>query len=67
MNISFDASSNEAFIADGSRNRRVAVVDMSTGAIKRVFGAYGNKPEDATQAPYSPASPLHFSFLSYLS
>ena len=47
-NISFDAAANEAFVADGSRNRRVAVIDMTTGAIKRVWGAYGNKPDDAT-------------------
>jgi hypothetical protein len=52
-NISFDAASNEAFVADGSRNHRVAVVDMTTGAIKRVWGAYGNKPDDAKPAPYS--------------
>ena len=45
--ISFDASANEAFVADGSRNHRVAVIDMTTGAIKRVWGAYGNKPDDA--------------------
>jgi hypothetical protein len=52
--ISFDAGANEAFIADGSRNRRVAVVDMTTGAIKRFWGAYGSKPDDAPVAPYSP-------------
>ena len=45
--ISFDAAANEAFVADGSRNRRVAVVDINTGAIKRVWGAYGSKPDDA--------------------
>jgi len=52
--ISFDAASNQAFIADGSRNHRVAVVDIATGNIKSVFGAYGNKPEDATQPAYAP-------------
>jgi len=52
--ISFDAASNQAFIADGSRNHRVAVVDIATGAIKSVFGAYGNKPDDATQPAYAP-------------
>jgi DNA-binding beta-propeller fold protein YncE len=51
--ISFDAASNQAFVADGSRNRRVAVVDIATGTIKSVFGAYGNKPEDAAQPAYS--------------
>jgi DNA-binding beta-propeller fold protein YncE len=52
--ISFDAASNQAFIADGSRNHRVAIVDVATGAIKSVFGAYGNKPDDATQPAYAP-------------
>ena len=56
MSISFDSGSNQAFVADGSRNRRVAVVDVATGAIKSVFGAYGNKPEDAAQPAYSPAA-----------
>ena len=52
--ISFDAPANEAYIADGARNRRVAVVDMRTGAIKRSWGAYGNRPDDAALAAYSP-------------
>jgi sugar lactone lactonase YvrE len=53
MDISFDATTNQAFVADGSRNHRIAVVDIATGAIKSVFGAYGNKPDDATQPAYS--------------
>jgi NHL repeat-containing protein len=54
--FAFDAGSSEVYIADGSRNRRVAVVDMNTGAIKRVFGAYGSAPDDAptTYAPNDP-------------
>jgi sugar lactone lactonase YvrE len=56
MSISFDATTNQAFVADGSRNRRVAVVDIATGAIKSVFGAYGNKPDDAPQPAYSPSA-----------
>ena len=55
--LSFDEKSNEAFVADGYRNRRVVVLDMTTGAIKRFWGAYGNKPEDGTQAPYNPDGP----------
>jgi hypothetical protein len=55
--ISFDPAANEAYVADGSRNRRVAVVDMRTGAIKRTWGAYGNRPDDAAQAAYSPDAP----------
>src|SRR5215208_5243699 len=38
------------------RNRRVAVVDGDTGKIKRFWGAYGNKPDDAPQGPYNPTA-----------
>lgn len=62
MGFSFDAAANEAFVADGSRNHRVAVVDVNTGAIKRVFGAYGNKPEDAASPAYSPSGPASKQF-----
>jgi DNA-binding beta-propeller fold protein YncE len=54
--FSFDAKANEAFVADGYRNHRVAVIDMTTGAIKRVWGAYGNKPDDS-DAAYDPSGP----------
>ena len=37
---------NEVFVADGYVNRRVIVFDASTGAFKRYWGAYGNKPDD---------------------
>jgi len=52
--FAFDAASGEVFVADGSRNRRVAVVDMKTGAIKRFFGAYGAAPDDAAPPATSP-------------
>ncbi|HXD49611.1 MAG TPA: hypothetical protein VN600_12595, partial [Gemmatimonadaceae bacterium] len=55
--MSFDPKTNEAYVADGYRNHRVAVVDMTTGAIKRFWGAYGNKPDDARQAPYKAGEP----------
>jgi DNA-binding beta-propeller fold protein YncE len=55
--ISFDAIANEAYVADGSRNRRVAVIDMTTGAIKRTWGAYGKAPSDAATPGYSPDAP----------
>ena len=38
---------NELFVADGYGNRRVIVFDADTGAYKRHWGAYGNKPDDA--------------------
>ncbi len=43
---------NEAFIADGYVNRRVVVLDAETGAFKRMWGAYGNVPDD--KAPNGP-------------
>ena len=41
------AKTNEVFVADGYGNRRVIVFDASTGAYKRHWGAYGNRPDDA--------------------
>src|SRR5712671_8238049 len=52
--IYVDPKSNEAFVADGYRNRRVAVVDPDTGKIKRFWGAYGKTPNDDPQGPYNP-------------
>lgn len=62
MGFSFDAKANEAYVADGSRNHRVAVIDMTTGAVKRFWGAYGSKPDDADTAKYDPTAPAakHF-------
>lgn len=54
--ISIDGEANEAYFADGYGNRRVAVVDMSTGALKRYWGAYGNRPDDADLGRYNPAA-----------
>jgi DNA-binding beta-propeller fold protein YncE len=39
-----DPDTNEVYVADGYHNRRVAVFDMTTGKLKREWGAYGNKP-----------------------
>lgn len=41
-----DPKTNEVFIADGYRNRRVIVFDAATGAYKRHWGAYGTAPDD---------------------
>jgi hypothetical protein len=37
---------NEAFVADGYGNHRVIIFDADTGAFKRLWGAFGNKPVD---------------------
>jgi DNA-binding beta-propeller fold protein YncE len=42
-----DPKSNEVFISDGYRNRRVVVFDGATGAYKRHWGAYGKPPDDS--------------------
>ena len=52
--IAFDADANEAYIADGYGNRRVAVIDMDTGELKRYWGAYGNEPDDTNIGRYTP-------------
>lgn len=41
-----DPKTNEAFISDGYRNRRVIVVEGATGKYLRHWGAYGNVPDD---------------------
>src|SRR5580704_6428378 len=38
---------NEVFVADGYVNRRVIVFDADSGQFKRMWGAYGNKPDDS--------------------
>ncbi|MEE2792186.1 MAG: hypothetical protein VX453_11185 [Acidobacteriota bacterium] len=45
--IGIDDAANEAYFADGYFNRRMAVVDMTTGEMKRFWGAYGNEPDDS--------------------
>ena len=55
--ISFDTKAGEAYIADGYRHRRVAVIDVGTGKIKRFWGAYGNKPDDTQLPAYNPDAP----------
>ena len=55
--IFVDAKTNEAFVADGYGNRRVAVLDADTGKMKRYWGAYGNRPQDGPLAPFNPDAP----------
>jgi DNA-binding beta-propeller fold protein YncE len=55
--IFVDAKSNEAYVADGYGNRRVAVLDADTGKMKRYWGAYGNKPVDGPNGNFNPDAP----------
>ena len=45
------AKTNELFVADGYGNHRVIVMDATTGAFKRMWGAFGNKPADKFGCP----------------
>ena len=60
--IAIDADANEVYIADGYGNKRVAVVDLATGAFKRYWGAYGNRPVDEPIV-YVPGEPLPQQFV----
>lgn len=51
-----DPREKEAFVADGYLNKRVAVLDASTGKMKRFWGAYGKPPTDASLGAYDPAA-----------
>ena len=55
--IFVDKQANEAYIADGYGNHRVAVIDADTGQFKRFWGAYGNKPDDENLGRYNPDAP----------
>ena len=52
-----DPKTNEAYIADGYLNKRVAVIDADTGKMKRYWGAYGNRPDDTKLGNYDPKAP----------
>jgi hypothetical protein len=60
---------NELFVADGYGNHRIAVFDADTGAFKRMWGAFGNKPVDddhcevVTPASFSDPGPPQFSIV----
>src|SRR5260221_989844 len=56
--ITIDPKANEAYIADGYGNKRVAVLDVDTGKSKRFWGAYGNKPDDTNMGRYNPDAPV---------
>lgn len=56
--ISFDPAANEAYLSDGYGNKRVAVIDMDNGKIKRFWGAYGKAPSDSSLGTYNPDAPL---------
>ena len=62
-------ATNELFVADGYGNHRVAVFDADTGAFKRMWGAFGNKPMDddscavVTHKDFTSPGPQNFSIV----
>ncbi len=65
----FLAQTNELFVADGYGNHRVIVFDADSGAFKRMWGAFGNKPVDndhcevVTPKTFSDPGPDQFSIV----
>jgi hypothetical protein len=63
------AQTNELFVADGYGNHRIAVFDADSGAFKRMWGAFGNKPVDddncqvVTPKSFSDPGPQQFSIV----
>ena len=56
--IAIDEDAGEAYFADGYVNKRVAVVDVATGAFKRYWGAYGSTNiDDDADDTYTPGQP----------
>lgn len=56
--IAIDEDAGEAYFADGYVNKRVAVVDVATGAFKRYWGAYGSTDiDDDADDTYTPGQP----------
>ena len=51
--VTFDGPANEMYLADGYGNKRVAVIDATTGDLKRFWGAYGNVPSDDNLGAYN--------------
>jgi DNA-binding beta-propeller fold protein YncE len=60
--IEVDAEAHEVYIADGYMNRRVIVFDSDKGTFKRLWGAYGNPPNDVDPGAYNPAAPADQQF-----
>jgi hypothetical protein len=56
--VTVDDAANEIYVADGYGNRRVIIYDATTGAFKRMWGAYGKPPTDDPVETYDPMKPL---------
>ena len=50
--LEVDEGAHELYVSDGYLNKRVIVFDSETLAFKRMWGAYGNVPNDTDPGPY---------------
>jgi DNA-binding beta-propeller fold protein YncE len=60
-----DPKTNEVYVTDGEvggAHRRVIVFDADTGAYKRHWGGYGERPIDGPATPYDPNAPVSRQF-----
>ena len=55
-NMTVDVAANELYVADGYYNHRIIVFDATTGAFKRMWGAYGKPPTDDKTPAYDPSA-----------
>jgi hypothetical protein len=66
------APTNEIFVSDGYGNHRVVVFDADTGAFKRMWGGFGNRPQDDDHCEIvakddgSPSGPAQFNIVHSL-
>jgi hypothetical protein len=66
------APTNEVFVADGYGNHRVIVLDADTGAFKRMWGAFAERPMDddhcevVTPKTFDDPGPRNFSIVHAL-
>jgi len=56
--IEVDEAAHEVYISDGYLNKRVMVLDSDTLGFKRMWGGYGNVPDDTDPGPYK-LTPTH--------
>lgn len=52
-----DPKTDDAYISDGYINHRVIVFNATTGAYKRMWGAFGHKPDDAPMPRFNRSDP----------
>jgi hypothetical protein len=60
-NMIVDETARELYVADGYVNHRIIVFDSNTGAYKRHWGAFGNRPDDEFFTRAGEKLPLPFS------